>query len=92
MKKIILIMCATVLLSGCPWGGTKKGSPKIVDAPIICPAAARINLKSYELKALTSKDDTEFHLWAADMAAKYPNLKNAYKALYDCVKRRHPDF
>lgn len=92
MGKILTVVVMTLLLAGCPWGGTKKGNPKIVDPPIICPEAARINLKNYELKALTSKDDKEFHLWAANMAAKYPNLKNAYAALYDCVKRRHPDF
>lgn len=91
VKKLVLMVGVTLLLAGCPLSTKKKG-PIVVDAPLICPQGAKLNLSEYELKQLQSKDDVEFHKWAATMAGKYPKLKNGYQLLYECVQRRHPEF
>lgn len=87
--KYVIGLALVLMLSGCASFGKKN--PKVIDVPMICPAGAIADLKKYELKELTSKDDAEFHAWAATMAGKYPQLKNSYELLYNCAVRRHPE-
>jgi phosphorylcholine metabolism protein LicD len=56
---------------------------------VICPSSAFINLKDYEIQELKSLSDNEFHAKMAELAEKYPNLKNAYGDLLECWNHYH---
>lgn len=66
-----------------------RTKPDRPDEAAFCPAAAFIDTKEYELQPLADKSDKTFHLWAADMAKKYPDLKNSYEQLRECWDHYH---
>lgn len=56
---------------------------------MFCPSSAFIVEKEYEIPDLVDNDEVKFKLHAADVAAKYPNLKNAYGDLLECWNHYH---
>lgn len=68
-------------------GCSKKQQVK-PEVPRVCSSSAYVDIKTYEIKPLVSKNDKEFHRWVADeYATKYPTLLDAYKALLECDQR-----
>lgn len=75
-------MMSVMLLTSCR-------SVPVSKQPVFCPSSAFIDEKDYELGELETNSDKEFHKWAAVMASKYPNLKNAYSDLRECWDYYH---
>ncbi len=85
-KQAALLLAVTLALSSC---ATFKNSRRLPDTnPFICPQAAYVDMRQFELEG--PKTNAEFLLYAADMAIKYPQLKDAYTLLYQCVDKYHP--
>lgn len=85
-KPVALLVGVSLALSSC---ATFKNSRQLPNTnPFICPQAAYLDMRQFELEG--PKTEAEFLLYAADMAIKYPQLKDAYTLLYQCVDKYHP--
>jgi uncharacterized lipoprotein YajG len=84
--RTLVLLAAICLMTSC---AAFKTSQKAPDEVFICPSNAFIDTKDYAITG--PKDRADFKRYAADMAKKYPVLKDAYGLLYDCWTHYHPD-
>lgn len=69
-------------LTGCV--GLQKKAEKPPSEVALCPSTAFVDAKAYTITELKSKEDKQFHLWAAENLAKNPPLLKAYVDLREC--------
>ena len=83
----LLVTLAMLNMTGC--AGLQKKVEKPPSEVALCPSTAFVDAKTYTLTELKSKEDKQFHLWAAENLAKNPVLIDAYKNLFECWTTYH---
>ena len=60
---------------------------------MVCNDSAFVDVSTFAVPLLSTKDDAEFHRWAGDIISKQPDLLNAYIDLRECwdYYHRNPD-